>query len=162
MPIYMKVPGVAGEVSAAGHKGWIELQSCQLGTHSSVTGAGGAGREASVSSINEIVATKSQDASTTALFRLSLWGEGKKFEIDFIKLEDKLPCTYLSIELENTLISSYSVSGHGGSAHGRPMESLSLNFTKMTLSSKACAASIDPQSLKDKALWDMAASTRVA
>ena len=37
----------------------------------------------------------------------------------------------LSIELENTLISSYSVSGTGGDAAERPMESLALNFTKV-------------------------------
>ena len=115
MPIYMKVPGVEGEVVAAGHKGWIELQSCQLGAHRTTTATGRTGREASVPAFSEIVVTKSQDASSTGLFRLSLWGEGKKFEIDFIKLEDKLPCTYLSLELENTLISSYSISGHGGS-----------------------------------------------
>jgi len=34
--------------------------------------------------------------------------------------------------LQNMLISSYSVSGHGGDNHDRPMESLSLNFAKIT------------------------------
>ena len=35
--------------------------------------------------------------------------------------------------LQNTLISSYSVSGHGGGVtDSRPTESLSINFTKIT------------------------------
>ena len=93
------------------------------------------------------------------VFFSSLYGEGKKFEIDFIKLEGKLPCTHLSIELENTLISGYSISRHGGL--GRPMESLSLDCSKITFNSKACTASIDPQSLRDKALWNLAAGTAV-
>ena len=38
----------------------------------------------------------------------------------------------LSVELENTLISSYSVSGSSAHANDRPMESLALNFTKIT------------------------------
>ena len=40
---------------------------------------------------------------------------------------------YLRLELENTLVSNCSVSGHGGGdgTHNRPAESLSLNFTKI-------------------------------
>jgi type VI protein secretion system component Hcp len=38
----------------------------------------------------------------------------------------------MKIVLQNTLISSYNVSGHGGITHSGPMESLSVNFTNIT------------------------------
>jgi type VI protein secretion system component Hcp len=34
--------------------------------------------------------------------------------------------------MQNTMISSYSVSGHGGVTDSRPTESLSLNFANIT------------------------------
>ena len=45
--------------------------------------------------------------------------------------------SYLKIVLQNTLITSYSVSGHGGDPQARPTESLSLNFTKITYEMQA-------------------------
>ena len=38
----------------------------------------------------------------------------------------------MTLVLQNTLISSYSVSGHGGDTPSRPTESLSINFTNIT------------------------------
>jgi type VI protein secretion system component Hcp len=78
-------------------------------------------------------------------------GKGKKVTIVFVN-NDGVP--YLSIELENTLISGYSISGHGGDSHDKPMESLSLNFTKITYSPKPTAPAKDPKATKDMAWWD--------
>src|SRR5262245_47340621 len=131
MPIYMKIDGVDGSVTATGHEKWIELQSCQLGTNRHVTNATGRGvnREASAPAVSEVVVTKDLDCSSTNLFRLSLWGEGKKVKIDFCKTDKDKFEPYLQLELENTLVSNYSISG-GGLA--LPGESLALNFTKIT------------------------------
>jgi type VI secretion system secreted protein Hcp len=140
MPIYMGIfekPNVLdknlrGEVKAKGYEGWIELQSAQLGTsqRNATTATGrGVNREASAPAIQEIVVTKLQDSVSTALFREALGGKGKLIVIAFVK---EGGTTYLKIVLQNTLITSYSVSGHGGDVHARPMESLSLNFTRIT------------------------------
>ena len=140
MPIYMgffEKPNVLdknfrGDVKAKGYEGWIELQSAQLGTNqrngTSASGRG-ANREASAPAIQEIVITKLLDSVSTALFREALSGKGKLIVIAFVKEGE---AAYLKIVLQNTLITSYSVSGHGGDAQARPMESLSLNFTKIT------------------------------
>ena len=120
MPIYMGIfekPNVLdrkfrGEVKAKGYEGWIELQSAQLGTNRHITSPTGRGtnREASAAT-QEIVITKLQDSVSTALYREALHGKGKLIVIAFVK-EDGT--TYMKLVLQNTLISSYNVSGHGG------------------------------------------------
>ncbi len=140
MPIYMGIfekPHVLdrkfrGEVKAKGYEGWIALQSAQLGTNRNITTSTGRGtnREASAPTTQEIVITKLQDSVSTALYKEALRGEGKLIVIAFVK-EDGT--SYTTIVLQNTLISSYSVSGHGGGVtDSRPTESLSINFTKIT------------------------------
>ena len=139
MPIYMGIfekPNVLdksfkGEVKAKGYEGWIELESAQIGISRNITSPTGRGsnREGSAPAVQEIVVTRYQDSVSTALFREALNGSGKLIVIAFVKGD---ATAYLKIVLQNTLITSYSVSGHGGDSHGKPMESLSLNFTKVT------------------------------
>ena len=139
MPIYMGIfekPHVLdrkfrGEVQAKGYEGWIALQSAQLGINRNITSPTGRGtnREASAPAPHEIVITKPQDSVSIALYRETLNGEGKLIVIVFVK-EDGT--TYMTLVLQNTMISSFTVSGHGGGGDLRPTESLSLNFTKIT------------------------------
>jgi type VI secretion system secreted protein Hcp len=139
MPIYMGIfekPNVLdksfrGDVKAKGYEGWIELQSAQLSLPRNITSSTGrsTNREASAPPTEEIAITKFQDSVSTALYREALGGEGKLIVIAFVK-EDGT--TSMTLVLQNTLISSYSVSGHGGVTDLRPTESLSINFTKIT------------------------------
>ncbi len=136
MPIYMKYDGIDGSVTSSAHIKWIELESCQVGVHRNVVGTrsgSSANRDASAPSVSDIVITKIQDNATNKLFQASLWGEGKKVKIDFVRTEKNQLVPYMQFELENTLIASFSTSGHGGEGTQRPMESLALNFTKMTV-----------------------------
>ena len=159
MPIYMKYEGIDGPLTGK-YKGWIELESAQLGTHRSSTSPTGRGedRDASVPSVSEIVVTKLTDSASTHLYREALWGSSKKVRIDFLKKDGDgagaVLSPYLSIELENALISSYSASGHGQGG-ARPMESLSLNFTKISFNRLAGAT--DPQGAGANATWNRVA-----
>lgn len=157
MPIYMKYDGIDGQVTAAGFEKQIELQSCQMGVHRAVSAGGhGGNREASTPSVSEIVVTKSQDGASADLFKAALFGEGKKVIITFCKTstDGKSMQTYMVMTLENSLISSYSVSGHGGPGSDRPMESLSINFTKIEYK----VVESDAKNKADKpkiAAWDL-------
>jgi type VI secretion system secreted protein Hcp len=157
MPIYMKYDGIDGSVSAAGHEKWIELHSCQLGINRHINNPTGRGvnREAAVPHVGEIMVTKHSDCASTNLFRAALWGEGKKVKIEFCKTDKDKFEPYLTLELEHTLISSYSVAGHGGNGHDRPMESLSLNFTKITYNTVHMDAK-NASGKPDRAMWDLA------
>ena len=65
-----------GGMKAKGFEGWIELQSAQIGVNRHITNQTGRGsnREASRPAVQEIVITKSQDDTSTALFREFLYG----------------------------------------------------------------------------------------
>jgi len=129
MPIYVKYAAVNGDVTEAGHKQWIEVNSFQWGVGrgiSSPTG-GSSDRESSAPSVSEIVVTKPTDVSTTNLLNEALQGEGVDVTIDFCKTDKGNLQVYLNYVLNNTMISGYSISSGGD----RPQESLSFNFTKI-------------------------------
>ena len=141
MPIYMGIfekpnvlaRGLKGEVKAKGYEGWIELQSAQIamGRHITSPTGRGSSREGTSPALQEIVVTKLHDSVSAALFRETVQGTGKLIVIVFAK---DAATPYLRLVLQDTLISSYSVSGHGGDSgtYSQPMESLSLNFTTVT------------------------------
>lgn len=155
MPIYMKIEGITGTGKGT-HAGWIVLESAQLGVHRQLTSPNGTGtnREASTPAVSEILVTKLSDSASSALFQMSLWGQGKKIIIHFTRTDGGAP--YMAIELENVLISSYSVSGHGGTAEKRPMETFSLNFTKITYSTTPTQTPTNPKAVKERPMWDLA------
>lgn len=143
MPIYMKFEGIKGTMTGK-YAGWIELDSCQIGPYRRVVNAtgGASNKEASKPVASEVVITKTQEESSTQLFRESLNGTPKKVTIDFV---DGDGSPYLTIILESALISSISVSGHGSTGRDRLTESLSLNFTKISFITKPADPSKDPK-----------------
>jgi type VI secretion system secreted protein Hcp len=131
MPIYVKYASIDGDVTAAGHEKWIEVNSFQWGVGrgiSSPTG-GSADRESSAPSVSEIVVTKPTDMASTNLLNEALQGEGVDVTIDFCKTDKGNLNVYLSYVLNNTMISGFSLSSGGD----RPQESLSFNFTKVMM-----------------------------
>jgi type VI secretion system secreted protein Hcp len=130
MPIYIEFEGVKGDVTADGHEKWIEVNSFQWGVGRGITSpvGGSADREASAPSVSEITVSKTSCSASANLLREALWGEGKKVKVEFCKTDkDKLE-PYYTFELENVMVSGYSMSSGGD----RPQESLSFNFTKVT------------------------------
>jgi type VI secretion system secreted protein Hcp len=131
MAIYMKYGDIKGSVTTAGYEKWIELNSFQWGVGRSIgTGARGAlSREHSEPSVSEIVVTKLTDVSSSKLFLDALAGKlDSKVQIDFTTTSKGKIEKFLTYKLENTAISSFSKSSGGD----MPLESLSLNFTKVT------------------------------
>lgn len=129
MSVYMEIEGIKGNVTADGHKEWIGLSSFGYGVARGVSTPAGAtkNREVSAPSFSEIAVTKEMDQASPYLFAEACTGKGKKVKVHFCRTsQDKLE-TYLEYELENAVISSYNVSSSGE----RPMESFSLNFTKI-------------------------------
>ena len=134
MAIYMKFGDIKGQVQTEGFKDWIELQSMQYGvSRNTSSGAGGAGREGAHPHISDIVITKNFDVASPKLYQDSVAGAfHSKVEIKLTTTTKNKIDTYLALELTDCGVSSYSTSAssHEGIG-GPPMESLSLNFTKI-------------------------------
>ena len=76
----------------------------------------------------EITVSSDQGDHSTKVFRAAIQGDDLgTVEIKFVKGGK----TYLTIKLHHAMISSFNVSGSGGAAHDRPMESWTLNGTKI-------------------------------
>lgn len=122
---YIKFDGIDGEAKGGGHEKWIELESVSLVQMQGRPG-GGCGASPSVS---EIVVTKQLDASTPDLQQAAcMGGMIPRATIHVHGGGGAEP--YLQYELENVLISSYSLgSSSSSSGEALPVESMSLNFT---------------------------------
>jgi type VI secretion system secreted protein Hcp len=131
MPIYLKYDGVDGEVTASGHEKWIEVHSFQWGVARGIntpTGSGG-DRNTTSPSVSEVTVSKPFDGSSIGLFQELLTpGEAKKATLDFVRTDKDKLSVFLSLELDDVMVSGYHVSSGGD---GQPQESLSLNFTKI-------------------------------
>jgi len=129
MAIYVKYGDIKGDVTEGTHVGWIEVSSFQWGAGRGISSPVGntRNREASAHSISEITVSKKTDVSSPKLLGEALHGEGVKVEIDFCKTDNKTIEIYQKYTLENCMVSGYSISSGGD----RPVESLSLNFTKI-------------------------------
>ncbi len=133
MSIYMQVEGVQGSVTAKGFEQWIELNSFHFSTSRNISMEAGnaSNRNHGRPSISEIVVTKNLEQASFGLLQEALRGDkGKKITIRVVEVaQDKLR-EYVSYELEDTLLSSYSIASGGGI----PSETISLSYSKITAS----------------------------
>jgi type VI secretion system secreted protein Hcp len=159
MAAYLKYDVIPkGESLADGHKGsdgWIELGSVQFGAGRSISTPTGASskREASAPTISELVATKLMDSVSPLLFQALVKGQNGKAVVELTETHDQKLETYLTVTMENTMVSSYSVSSGGD----RPSESFSLNFTKIEYKYQGYDDAHKPDSSKKAAVtFDLA------
>jgi type VI secretion system secreted protein Hcp len=132
MAIYVQIDGIKGNATQEGHKDWLDISSLQWGVSRRLATPTGSSinREASEPSVSEVTLTKLLDASSPPIFQQATTGKagGIKTTIHLVTTGDP-GLTYMEYVLENSLISSYSVSSSGD----RPYETIMINFTKITM-----------------------------
>lgn len=130
MSMYLNYEGIKGEATAEGHEEWIDIHSLQWGVSRGLSATTGTNqnREATSTTISEVTFTKLTDDSTPYLFREACVGKGKEVKIHLTKTDDTLQ-SYIEYTLRDVMISNYTVNTDGE----RPIESISLSFTKMEL-----------------------------
>lgn len=135
MAIYIEFGDIKGNVTAEGYKDQIGVLSITFGVGRAISMEPGnmSNREATRPSVSEITLTKELDNASGPLFKESVTGaSGKKAKVHFVRtMDDKLEeyCTY---ELEDVLVSSYSVSADGGDG-AAPFENITLSFAKIEI-----------------------------
>jgi type VI secretion system secreted protein Hcp len=123
MAVYLKWPGVHGEVSKAPYILWIEVRSFQLGVSRNVQGGQGGGAEREAEDLKEITVVKDVDHSSTALHNEALHGNAVEAKIALTKGTDREEMEFERITLTEAVISYISHSGGD-----RPSETLTLVF----------------------------------
>jgi type VI secretion system secreted protein Hcp len=127
----MKFDGIDGDSTAEGFHGFFDVFAFSWGVSNQGTHAGGGGGGAGKVSMQDLHFVKQTGKSSPKLLLACCQGK----HLPAVQLEVTRPSgeggqnSYLRYKLENVMITSYQVSGDGGSA---PTESLSLNFTKIT------------------------------
>jgi len=152
-PIYMNCSNLTKSHSSSRGSGWIELNSFQWGVGRGITSprdpqSGSADRESSAPSVSEIVITKRVDAASPVFSKLALQGKGDNCELHFDKGNTSNTQPYMTINLENVMVSHYSLSSGGD----RPTESLTLNFTKIQYKNNAQTGGSGPNLVRPNTL----------
>jgi type VI secretion system secreted protein Hcp len=142
--IYLKIEGIPGESADSAHRGEIEVASWSLGatqsTRPTFGASSGAGRTMGGQPPKEppqgpggISVSKSYDKSSPKLAEACAKGTHFPKATLTVRKSGGGQQEYMTYELENVLISGYSLGGGGGGAGGsaQPMESLSINYTKI-------------------------------
>ena len=131
--MYLKLDKIEGECTAEGHAKEIEILSWSHGFSqptSSVRASSGSTVEKANHS--DISITKYLDSATDDILKLC-W-TGKQIETGVIVClrsdgaDDNKHVEYLKIEMEDIIISNYSISGGAGDL---PIENISLNYGKV-------------------------------
>ena len=130
MAIFMKYGTLAGEVTAKGYEGWVELNSLQFGVGRGIsTGVAGAStRESTAPSVSEVTVTTAMDSFSPLALNEAIGGKGTDVKIDITRTDSNgTNVAFQKYILEQVMISGYSLSSGGD----RPTESMSLNFSKI-------------------------------
>ncbi len=136
MAIYIEYDGITGNVTAKGYEDQISAASVQFGVGRAITMEAGnmSTREATRPSISEISISKELDNASGPLFKEAVTGgAGKKVKIHFVRTMDDQLQEYCTYELEDVLVSSFSVSADGADG-AAPYESITLSFAKIEVS----------------------------
>lgn len=128
MTIFCKYDGAKGGATKTGFTDAILLNSVQWGAGRSITLKPGMTneREGSNPSLSEVSITKEMDASSPKLFMFccGLDAKGKNVSLHWLRSGGE---EYLTITLSDTMVSGYTMTSSGD----RPLESISLNYTKI-------------------------------
>ena len=152
--IYISFDGVKGESNFPAFPSSTVVSSFKWGAANETAPTTGAARTAGRVKMSEIAITKLRGSASSALQMYVFNGTRiPKAELRFYKSGS--PTEYLTITLEDVLISSWSISGDGGSL---PMETISLNFAKFRTEDTFAGAGGKPE--KGKAVgWDVLKNT---
>lgn len=129
--MFLKLDGIQGESHDAKHKNEIDIQSwswgmSQMGTHG-FGGGGGAGKV----SVADMHFSKLVDKASPALALHCCNGKHIKKGKLIVRKAGENPLEYLTVELEDILVSHVSTGGSQG--EDRLTENFTLNFAKFKL-----------------------------
>jgi type VI secretion system secreted protein Hcp len=128
MDILLKLDGVTGESKIADHEKEIDILSWSWGASQSGSAHVGGGAGSGKVNVQDIHITKYLDAASSTLFRFCCNGKHIAKGTLTVRKAGEKPVNYLTIDLEEIIVTSITGGGSGG--EDRLTENVSLNFGK--------------------------------
>lgn len=122
---------IKGDSALDGYEDWVQFDSVQWGVGRACTSStGGGDRKFSEPSFSEVSLSKSMDKASIDLF-IEACGGKKPYPVVLTWVDNSGDAidVYHSLELGKAVITSYSSSSSGD----RPHDSITLNFTEITV-----------------------------
>jgi type VI secretion system secreted protein Hcp len=158
---FLKLEGIKGESTDSKHKGEIEIESYSFGLTNtgSFADAPGAGGGSGKVHFQDMHFSKHVDSSSPLLKLACASGQHIKEALLVCRKAGGDQQEYLKVKLNDCLVSSYQIGGHGGD-NLIPTDQFSINFAK-------CNVEYMPQDASGKvgnavrAGWDLKANKKV-
>jgi type VI secretion system secreted protein Hcp len=134
MPVYLKLGALQGAVTTGPYKGWIEVESFQWGFNVDVqttVGASGDRMASGKVTPGDVHLVKVMDDTTTTFMLQALQGKNTDqgtIAVTLMASQDGSD-RYIEYVMDNVICSSFNTAGT--QSGGKPMENISLNFTKV-------------------------------
>lgn len=129
---FLELKPIEGEAQDKAKKGWIDIFSWSFGASQSGSGGHvGGGSGAGKVNMHDITVSKRTDKASADLFLKC--ANGKHYDEGTIvaRKAGEQPLDFLKITLKQVFVSSYNLGGSHGD--DTPMESITLNFTKIQM-----------------------------
>jgi len=127
--IFMKIGDVKGEAQDDKHAGEIDVLAWSWGLSQSGVGGTGSGSGAGKVNVQDMSFTKWVDKSSPDLMLACCNGKHYPEATLVVRKAGENPLEYITIKMEEVLISSVATGGSGG--EDRLTENVSLNFSKV-------------------------------
>jgi type VI secretion system secreted protein Hcp len=151
--MFLKLGDVKGESKDKTHKDEIDVLAWSWGASNSgsfhMGGGGGAGKV----NVQDLSFTKYIDLASTDIFLATCSGKHFPEATLIVRKAGETPLEYLTVTMQDVLITSYSTGGSGG--EDRLTENVTLNFSKVKLTYKEQAAK-GAQAKAPSVSWDIA------
>jgi type VI secretion system secreted protein Hcp len=129
--MFLMLDGIKGESTDSKHKGEIDIESFSWGLSQTGSGHRGGGSGAGKVDVTDISISKVVDKSSASLMLACANGKHIPKGKITVRKAGENPLEYLTVDLENILVSSYQTSG--ANTGDVPTEAIALNFVKVKL-----------------------------
>lgn len=129
--MFLMLDGIKGESSDSKHKGEIDIESFSWGMAQTGSGHRGSGSGTGKVDMNDISIVKAVDKSSPTLMLACANGKHIAKGKLTVRKAGENPLDYLTIDLENILVSNYQTNGINSA--DVPTETFALNFVKVKL-----------------------------
>jgi type VI secretion system secreted protein Hcp len=131
---FLKIDGIEGESTDAKHAGWLDVDSWSWGENQPLQPATGSGAGAGKVQFRDFAFTTRVSKASPKLFLACASGQHLKEARLVGRKAGKEQQEFLTWTFLNVLVSSYET---GGTEQALPMDSVSLNFSKVSVAYRA-------------------------